>query len=205
MRGFTRPSACLQRTSRTDTSGARTPSPRTHSHIQTPDEYSSSPRSNFNAKRLLDTPIDPKGGYVIASRIRVARNIRGYRLPPSCSAEERRALEAVIATALGRLQSEAQGDYFPLSGSESYELKPGGLAPEQVLSLPPHTHTHTRTRSHTHALTHSRPLFDFGSDSEQEDGLRKANLLFHEPTTPALIAGISQCDLRSFLLALTND
>ena len=46
-----------------------------------------------------------------------------------------------------------QGDYFPLAGSESYAMKPGGMA------------------------------------DEQEDALRSANLLFMEPTTPALIAG----------------
>ena len=91
--------------------------------------------SNFNAARLLDTPIDPKGRCVISSRIRVARNIRGYRLPPSCVGEERREIEAQIATALSRLESEIQGDYFPLAGSESYEAKPGGMLPEQEEGL----------------------------------------------------------------------
>lgn len=46
-----------------------------------------------------DTPAFPQGGddldpnYVLSSRVRTGRSIKGYTLPPHCSRGERRAVE----------------------------------------------------------------------------------------------------------------
>jgi hypothetical protein len=92
--------------------------------------------SNLNPARLLGTPIDPKGRYVISSRIRAARNIGGRKLVSCLRMAERRELEAAITDALSRLRGDLQGDYCPLSGSRSYALKQGGMAAEQEVLRP---------------------------------------------------------------------
>jgi len=71
--------------------------------------------------------IDPTGKYVISTRVRTGRSIRGIKLPPSCSSEERREIERVLTTALTRLDGELKGDYYPLAGSSSYGPKIGGM------------------------------------------------------------------------------
>lgn len=53
--------------------------------------------------------------YVLSSRVRTGRSIRGLSLPPACSRAERREVERVVVDALGNLQGEFKGKYFPLS------------------------------------------------------------------------------------------
>ena len=50
--------------------------------------------------RLSDTKIDPTGKYVITTRCRTGRSVRGFRLPPVTQFEERRKLENAIVTSL---------------------------------------------------------------------------------------------------------
>ena len=57
--------------------------------------------------------LDPK--YVLSSRVRTGRSIRGYSLPPFCSRAERREVETIVTTALGSLQGSFKGKYYPLS------------------------------------------------------------------------------------------
>ena len=49
---------------------------------------------------LSDTKIDPTGKYVITTRCRTGRSVRGFRLPPVTQFEERRKLENAIVTSL---------------------------------------------------------------------------------------------------------
>ncbi len=56
---------------------------------------------------------DPK--YVLSSRVRTGRSIRGLSLPPACSRAERREVERVVADALSNLQGEFNGKYYPLN------------------------------------------------------------------------------------------
>ena len=64
------------------------------------------------------TDLDPnnlKGGdnldpnYVLSSRVRTGRSIRGYGLPPHCTRAERRAVEKIVMDALGSLTGELKG------------------------------------------------------------------------------------------------
>merc|ERR1719334_961484 len=52
--------------------------------------------------------------YVISSRCRTGRSIRGYSLPPWCSRAERRAIEKIVVDGLSDLGGEFTGKYYPL-------------------------------------------------------------------------------------------
>ena len=85
--------------------------------------------------QLSTTKIDPTGKYVLTSRCRTGRSVRGFRLPPCVSFEERRELEKVIVKGLLSLEGDLKGDYFPLHGSRSYADKPEGMSLEKEEEL----------------------------------------------------------------------
>lgn len=51
--------------------------------------------------------LDPN--YVLSSRVRTGRSIRGYSLPPHCSRAERRAVERIVSDTLSSLDGEFSG------------------------------------------------------------------------------------------------
>ena len=71
----------------------------------------------------------------MTSRYRIGRPVRGLRLPPCVSFEERRELEKVIVKGLLSLEGDLKGDYFPLHGSRSYADKPEGMSLEKEEEL----------------------------------------------------------------------
>jgi len=98
--------------------------------------------TNLDLNKLSRTKIDPScttpresGDIVLTSRVRTGRSIRGFKLPPSCSFEERRKLEEVVVGALMNLKGDLAGDYFPLNGSKSYSKKPSGMSEEKEEEL----------------------------------------------------------------------
>jgi len=74
-----------------------------------------------DAKHKTDlNPDNLKGGvfdekYVLSSRVRTGRSIKGIALPPHCTRGERRAVEKIAVDALAGLEGEFKGKYFPLS------------------------------------------------------------------------------------------
>uniref|UniRef100_A0A8C2KRS9 creatine kinase n=1 Tax=Cyprinus carpio TaxID=7962 RepID=A0A8C2KRS9_CYPCA len=56
--------------------------------------------------------LDPN--YVLSSRVRTGRSIRGFCLPPHCSRGERRAIENMSVEALGALDGDLKGKYYAL-------------------------------------------------------------------------------------------
>merc|ERR1712224_407544 len=91
--------------------------------------------TDLDVNKLSNTKIDPTGKYVLTSRCRTGRSVKGFRLPPVCSFEERRATEKVIVKGLLALEGDLKGDYFPLHGSRSYAPKPNGMSPEKEEAL----------------------------------------------------------------------
>merc|ERR1711990_1418704 len=91
--------------------------------------------TDSDVNKLSDTKIDPTGKYVLTSRCRTGRSVRGFRLPPTCSFEERREIEKVVVNGLLSLDGELKGDYFPLHGSRSYAPKPNGMTLEKEEEL----------------------------------------------------------------------
>jgi len=63
--------------------------------------------------------------YVASTRIRAARNISGYSLPPGATAEDRAAVESVLKQAFDGLTGELAGTYYELCS----------LTPEQTQFL----------------------------------------------------------------------
>jgi len=91
--------------------------------------------TNMDITKLSNTDIDPEGKYVLTTRVRTGRSVRGFKLPPVISFEERRKLEALCVKALLKMEGELKGDYFPLNGSRSYAAKPNGMSPEKEEEL----------------------------------------------------------------------
>merc|ERR1719181_2445371 len=91
--------------------------------------------TNLDISQISDTDIDPSGKYVLTTRVRTGRSVRGFKLPPTISFEERRKLEAVSVKALLKMKEDLEGDYFPLHGSKSYEAKPTGMSEEEEEKL----------------------------------------------------------------------
>jgi len=56
--------------------------------------------------------LDPN--YVLSSRVRTGRSIRGISLPPHCSRGERRAVEKLSIEALAALSGDLKGKYYAL-------------------------------------------------------------------------------------------
>ncbi|KAK3699924.1 hypothetical protein QZH41_016586 [Actinostola sp. cb2023] len=52
--------------------------------------------------------------YVLSSRCRTGRSIRGFGLPPHCTRAERREVEKIMIGALGELKGDLSGTYYPL-------------------------------------------------------------------------------------------
>jgi creatine kinase len=52
--------------------------------------------------------------YVLSSRVRTGRSLRGFCLPPWCSRAERSKVEQIVVDALSSLGGEFTGKYYPL-------------------------------------------------------------------------------------------
>lgn len=64
-------------------------------------------------------------------KISSGRSLRGFRLPPCCSFDERREIERLVVKGLKKLEGDLAGDYFPLAGSRSFGEKPNGMSSEK--------------------------------------------------------------------------
>jgi creatine kinase len=71
----------------------------------------------------------------LTTRCRTGRSVRGTRLPPCTTFEERRELERVIVKGLMGLTGDLKGEYFPLHGSQSFAGMPGGMSIEKEDNL----------------------------------------------------------------------
>merc|ERR1712055_1047668 len=91
--------------------------------------------TDLDVRKLSTTKIDPTGKYILTSRCRTGRSVRGTRLPPCTTFEERREVERVVVKGLLAMTGDLKGDYFPLNGSRSYAAKPNGMTVEKEESL----------------------------------------------------------------------
>lgn len=63
----------------------------------------------------LQGEADPTGKYVVSTRIRVGRNIRGLGLSPGISRQERRKVEELAVSALNDMEGDLGGKYYSLA------------------------------------------------------------------------------------------
>merc|ERR1719271_2057381 len=69
--------------------------------------------TDLDLSKLSTTQIDPTGNYVISTRVRTGRSLRGLRLPPTIMKDERREVERIMSKALVMLSGPLKGDYYP--------------------------------------------------------------------------------------------
>ena len=75
-------------------------------------------KSDMNPKNLKAPNPDPEGKFIRSTRIRVARNLKGYGLSPTITKEERLELEKKVVEVLQSLEGDLAGTYHPLLGMD---------------------------------------------------------------------------------------
>ncbi len=73
-------------------------------------------KSNLNIDDLNISNPDPKGEFILSTRIRVGRNIDNMPLGTIISKEQRKEVERDVVKALKNLDKDLKGDYYPLLG-----------------------------------------------------------------------------------------
>jgi len=91
--------------------------------------------TDMNPDNLSKRQMDPTGKYILTTRCRTGRSVRGFKLPPCNSFQERREIEKLVVEGLMKLEGDLRGDYFPLTGSRSYAPKPNGMSEEMSEDL----------------------------------------------------------------------
>uniref|UniRef100_A0A3Q1GK48 creatine kinase n=1 Tax=Acanthochromis polyacanthus TaxID=80966 RepID=A0A3Q1GK48_9TELE len=77
-------------------------------------------KTDLNAANLKGgDDLDPN--YVLSSRVRTGRSVRGFCLPPHCSRGERRAVEKLSIEALASLSGDLKGKYYALKNMTDAE------------------------------------------------------------------------------------
>lgn len=74
----------------------------------------------FSSNSKRPPPLQLQSGqfderYVLSSRVRTGRSIRGLSLPPACTRAERREVEKVVVDALAGLKDDLAGRYYSLA------------------------------------------------------------------------------------------
>jgi creatine kinase/arginine kinase len=72
-------------------------------------------QSNLNITDLKINNPDPKGKYILSTRIRVGRNLKDTPLGSLISDDQRNEVENLIKTALMKLSDNLSGNYYPLN------------------------------------------------------------------------------------------
>jgi len=72
-------------------------------------------KSNLNADDLKAPNPDPKGEYILSTRIRVGRNVKDLPLGPAISKEQRDWVESQVSEVLNSFEGSLGGKYYPLN------------------------------------------------------------------------------------------
>ncbi|XP_051972606.1 creatine kinase, mitochondrial 2a (sarcomeric) [Xyrauchen texanus] len=75
--------------------------------------------TDLDASKITSGMFDER--YVLSSRVRTGRSIRGLSLPPACSRSERREVERVVIQALSGLKGDLSGRYYSLTELAEHE------------------------------------------------------------------------------------
>ena len=63
------------------------------------------------------------GSFVLSTRVRVGRSVKGFNFPTTIDKAQRLRLESIISDALMELPDELAGNYYPLSGMDEKTQK----------------------------------------------------------------------------------
>ncbi len=72
--------------------------------------------ADLDSEKLIADSIDPDGTFVVSTRIRVGRNLKGTGFSPAIKQDERREVEQNVVNALSTLSGELSGEYYPILG-----------------------------------------------------------------------------------------
>jgi len=75
--------------------------------------------TDLDASKIEGGVFDEK--YVLSSRVRTGRSVKGHALPPHCTRAERKSVEFILTNALDSLDGDLSGTYYPLSGMTDAE------------------------------------------------------------------------------------
>merc|ERR1712088_1004779 len=76
-------------------------------------------KTDLNSSKIRGGCFDEK--YVLSSRVRTGRSIRGFALPPWNSRAERRRIGTIVTEALDSMEGNFQGKYYGLNGMSENE------------------------------------------------------------------------------------
>jgi ATP:guanido phosphotransferase, C-terminal catalytic domain/ATP:guanido phosphotransferase, N-terminal domain len=75
--------------------------------------------------KKLDLPLlDPEGKYIQSTRIRIARNLKGFNFPCHMTLDQRRNLEKKIIAGFSLLTGDLKGRYYSLEHADKKESSP---------------------------------------------------------------------------------
>ncbi len=77
---------------------------------------SDSHKSDFDPQKLEFENPDREGDFILSTRVRVGRNLKGYPLGTIISKKLRDEVEERVKNALLKLEGSLKGDYYPLKG-----------------------------------------------------------------------------------------
>lgn len=73
-------------------------------------------KSDLNCDNLNAPLLDDMNKYIVSTRIRVGRNIKGMPLGPAISNKQRLEIEKLVSSTLNSFEGELKGEYFPING-----------------------------------------------------------------------------------------
>ena len=76
-------------------------------------------KTDLDASKIRGGQFDEN--YVLSTRVRTGRSIRGLSLPPHCTRAERRKVEKILVDALASLSGDLAGKYYPLNNMTEEE------------------------------------------------------------------------------------
>lgn len=74
---------------------------------------------NLKSNHFIPKILDPEGKYILSTRIRVGRNLKGYPLGPGISREQRLEVAQKVRQVLTVLPDDLSGMFYPLSEMEA--------------------------------------------------------------------------------------
>lgn len=74
------------------------------------------PRDFGDVNTLVN--VDPKGEYVISTRVRCGRSLQGYPFNPCLTENQYKEMEKKVSTILSDMSGELKGTYYPLTGMD---------------------------------------------------------------------------------------
>ena len=83
-----------------------------------PYKLSQKHQSNMDPSQVDAPNLDPEGKFIRSTRVRVARNLKGYGLTPNLKKEERVEIERKVVEVLRSLEGDLAGEYYPLQGMD---------------------------------------------------------------------------------------